>query len=435
VSRPLLATLAGIALVIVALAVATPTGRYLIRAAWEEGRILARRRTIPAVLADPSTSSETRSKLRLVLDARAYAVSIGLRAKGSFTTYTALDHDTLVMVLSAACRDQLRFYTWWFPIVGSVPYKGYFDFAAAEKAAAKFRRDGFDAFVRPSSAFSTLGFFDDPVVSSTLRDDSIDLANTVIHELTHNTYYPPGQAVFNESFANFVGSRGAEAFFRARGDPAAAAIAADRWEDEKTLGRFWTSVYHQLDSAFRAHPTDKQARLAVRDTIFDESRKRLVDSVGPLLKTYDRSILPRVRIDNASLLARQVYHTRLDQFDSAYALSGNDLGLTVRRIIAAGRAHHNNGFAGLRQLTSAPLGALVGAGSVRGRREGDAKEPEVDAELGAVVDTVAHDPLPERGDLGLRVDDVPKSLERPRPDEARVVGLAQRFARFLHVRV
>lgn len=333
--------LAVIALLTVALATGSPTGRYLIRAAWEEGKILSARRPIPAVIADPSTPPATRAQLRLVLEARDFAQHIGLAAKRSFTTYTRVDHDTLVMVLGAAYRDQLRSYTWWFPIVGSVPYKGYFDFAAAEQAAASLRREGFDAFVRPTAAFSTLGFFDDPLISSSLHADSIDLVNTVIHELTHNTYYAPNEAVFNESFANFVGSRGAEAFFRVRGDTVATRVAAERWEDEKILGRFWTSLYDRLDSAFLAHPTDKAARLAVRDTIFGQARERLVDSVGPLLKTYSREALVRARFDNAALLARRVYHTKLDWFDSVYALSGNDLGVAVRRIIAAARTPHH----------------------------------------------------------------------------------------------
>lgn len=359
--------LAVIALLTVALATGTPTGRYLIRAAWEEGKILAARRPISDVIADPSTPTTTRTQLRLVLDARDFAAQLGLAAERSFTTYTHVDHDTLVLVLGAAYRDQLRSYTWWFPIVGSVPYKGYFDFPAAERAAASLRRDGFDAFVRPTAAFSTLGFFNDPLISSSLHDDSVGLANTVIHELTHNTYYAPGQAVFNESFANFVGSRGAEVFFRSRGDTVAARQAAEGWEDEKILGRFWTGVYDQLDSAFRAHPTDRAVRLAVRDTIFGRTRERLIDSVGPLLTTYPREALVRARLDNAALLARRIYHTDLDQFDSVYALSGNDLALAVRRIIAAAREHHNDGFAGLR--------ALVGARAIGSGRQRDSEQP------------------------------------------------------------
>jgi predicted aminopeptidase len=193
----------------------------------------------------------------------------------------------------------------------------------------------------------------------------VGLANTVIHELTHNTYYAPNQAIFNESYANFVGSRGAEAFFRSRGDSVATRLAAESWEDEKILGRFWTSVYDQLDSAFRAHPADRNARLAVRDTIFRLTRERLIDSVGPLLKTYPREALARARLDNAALMARRVYHTDLDLFDSVYALSGNDLALAVRRIIAAARQHKNDGFEGLR--------SLVGAGAVGSRGQGDPK--------------------------------------------------------------
>ena len=106
--------------------------------------------------------------------------SIGLRAKQSFTTFSQLDHDTLVLVLSGAYRDKLASYTWWFPIVGRVPYKGYFDFAAARRALRdRSTSAGFDVYLRPSPAFSTLGWFNDPLLSTSLGADTLDLANTV----------------------------------------------------------------------------------------------------------------------------------------------------------------------------------------------------------------------------------------------------------------
>lgn len=334
------------------------TGRYLVRAAWEECRILARRRPIADVIADPATTPPTRDQLRLVLDARDFAAGVlGLRAGRSFTTYAALDHDTLVMVLAGAYRDRLQPITWWFPIVGRVPYKGYFDFAAAARAGDALRSQGFDAYVRPSPAFSTLGWFNDPLVSASLRTDSVDLANTVVHELTHNTYYAPGQASFNESFANFVGARGAAAFFRARGDTAAAAAAEARWADEKTLGQFWTLVYTSLDSAFRAHPggdsVSRAARLAARETIFGLARDSLIGSLPQRLQTVPASALARARLDNAALLARRVYLTDLDQFDAVYDRVGGDLRAAVIRVIALARANPGDPFGGVRAWVAA----------------------------------------------------------------------------------
>ena len=93
---------------------------------------MSRREPISELVADPATPKDVRAKLRVVLAARQYAKdSLRLRPKDSFTTYSRLDHDTLVLVVSAAYRDTLAPYTWWFPIVGRVPYKGYFDFDAA----------------------------------------------------------------------------------------------------------------------------------------------------------------------------------------------------------------------------------------------------------------------------------------------------------------
>jgi predicted aminopeptidase len=128
--------LAVVALAAVAYLVLAPTGRYLLRAGWEEGKILARRRPIAELVEDPTTAPALRAKLVLVLAARAFAHdSLGLETGQSFTTFSRLDRDTLVLVLSGAYRDKLRSRTWWFPVVGRVPYKGYFDFDAARAAS------------------------------------------------------------------------------------------------------------------------------------------------------------------------------------------------------------------------------------------------------------------------------------------------------------
>ena len=342
--------------------ISTPTACYLSRGAWEEAKILSRRQPISEMVSDPRTPKDIKSKLKVVLAAREYAKdSIRLRTKDSFTTYSRLDHDTLVLVVSAAYRDTLKPYTWWFPIVGRVPYKGYFDFAEARKAARGLAADGFDVYVRPSDAFSTLGFFNDPLLNTTLKGDSLDLANTVIHELTHNTFYAAGQAPFNESFAMFVGARGAAAFFRARGqEPAAKRLDAE-WEDDKLLARFWVQVIRSLDSAYAAHPGDRAARIAARDTVYLRARQGLIQTIAPQLKTINPRYAERVPLDNASLLARRIYASDLDVFDLVYVKEGRNLRHTIGRIISLAKSKPKTPFGALRDWVGASPDTLLRA--------------------------------------------------------------------------
>jgi predicted aminopeptidase len=316
----------------------TPPGRYLARGAWEEGRILARRRPIATLVHDPSLDAATRAKLSLVLDAREYAAkTLKLRANESFTTYTQLDSDTLVLVLTVAYRDRLMIRTWWWPVVGRVPYQGFFDFAAARRAQQDHEREGYDTDLRPSSAFSTLGWFNDPLLSTTLQSDSTFLVNTVIHELLHNTVWIPGDVNFNESFASFVGREGAKAFFESRGDSASIMRLRRNRPLERTIGMFYESLYQALDSAFKAHPGEGQRdrRIAVRDTIFAAARARLAAEIAPAMGITDTTWAKRVRLNIATVLARRVYREDVEAFDAVLASSGGDLVNAIARIAAA----------------------------------------------------------------------------------------------------
>ncbi len=307
---------------------------YVLRGGWEGLKILSDRRPIEDVVADPDTDPETRQKLLLVRDARVFAQrQLGLDPGDSFTSYAELDGDTLVLVVSAAPELELRWKTWWFPIVGHVPYKGYFQFDEALAEAERLRADGWDTWVRPSAAFSTLGWLPDPVLSTSLREDSIGLVETVIHEVTHTTWFPSGQARFNESFANFVGWRGSIEFFcDALADEARCPAARARWQDVRTFGRFYHSVLDPLEALYAGEQPDSVKREEKR-RILTLAAERYETEVRPGLISGRYGPLDPESLNNAWLLSRILYYTRLDDFEALYHRYP-DLQATVAALVA-----------------------------------------------------------------------------------------------------
>lgn len=308
---------------------------YVVRAGIEEAKILSRRQPISDVVANPDTDAGTRHKLELVLQARDFAEhALALDAGKSYTTYSWVDSDTLLLVVSAAHKDRFEPHTWWFPIVGRVPYKGFFDFDAARATAAKLRDRGLDAYVRPSAAFSTLGWFNDPVLNTVLRSSDVSLVSTVIHELLHNTIFVGSHVSFNESFANFVGDRGAIEFFCARegedSDRCRRARAA--WHDNLLFGEFLTGLVAELETLYRRSDLSSEEKIAQREPIFDAARKRFAEHVEPRLETMAFRGFSERQLDNATLIGIRLYYDRLNLFEAAFQRHGGDLPATIAAI-------------------------------------------------------------------------------------------------------
>lgn len=342
-------------LAIAGLAAATLTCSpgYLIRAGIEEGKILSRRRPIERVIQDPSTSDEVRRKLRLVVDARTFAQhALGLDVGKSYTTFSPVDRDTLLLVVSAARRDRFEQVTWWFPIVGHVPYKGFFDPADALRAAEKLERRGYDTYVRPAGAFSTLGFFDDPLLSTVLRYDDVDLVSTVIHELTHNTIYVASHVSFNESFASFVGDRGAILFFcTLEGEEGERCrTARNRWADNLLFGQFLAGLIQELEMLYAREDLDPEARIAAREAVFERARRRFAEELQPQFLDHGFPSFTRTPLNNATLIARRLYFDRLDLFEAAFERLGQDLRHVVHTIIAEAEAADGDPFGAVTRL-------------------------------------------------------------------------------------
>lgn len=325
-------------LVLVA-AVSACSPLYVIRAGYEEAKILSRRRPIVRVIEDPATSEETRRKLRLVLQARDFAAhALDLNVGDSYTTYSWVDSDTLLLVITASEKDRFRAHTWWFPIVGHVPYKGFFNFDQARREAERLEQEGLDVQMRPSSAFSTLGWFNDPVLNTLLRYDEVSLAGTVIHELLHNTIYIPSRISFNESFANFVGERGAIEFFCNRDGPEAESCrtAHDGWADNLTYAAFLSALVTELEELYARTDIGRDEKLVIREAIFDDARTRFTRDVEPELRTRLFRGFARRPLNNATLIGTRLYYDRLDLFEAVFQHYG-DYRTTLHAIIDAAR--------------------------------------------------------------------------------------------------
>lgn len=243
--------------------------------------LMWRARPIAEVLDDPATDDALRRKLLLVREARAFASSeLGLPENGSYKRYAALDQPFVLWNVFAAPPLSMELHRWCFPIAGCVGYRGYYDKADAERFAARLADEAYDTQVAGVPAYSTLGWFDDPMPSSVLRLPDAGIARLIFHELAHQVVYVPGDTTFNESFATAVQEVGLERWLRHRqaidGDPApAAAWAEHRRRREDFLGLV-RRTRDQLAALYRSDRTDED-KLAAKADILERMRAEYRD--------------------------------------------------------------------------------------------------------------------------------------------------------------
>jgi predicted aminopeptidase len=328
------------------LSACSPT--YVLRAGYEEAKILWHRRPITEVLARPNLDAATREKLEMVLRVRRF-VEHDLRFKtgGSYQTVTEIAKPPIVYVVTAAPRTKLEPYTWWFPIIGKVAYKGYFDRDEAKQEAQKLEAQGYDTHVRAASAFSTLGWFSDPLLPHLLKYDGETLANIVIHELFHTTFYVKGESAFNESLANFAGHRGVIAFLmKEHGkDAEATRRAIATWENELAVADFLADAAERLNALYDSLLSEDE-KLQRREQLFSQVQ----DEFRRLPATVRRNAdLATVKLNNAVILQYRVYLQDLALFERLYQQNGQDLRTTLDEITQAAR-DSDDPFAATREL-------------------------------------------------------------------------------------
>lgn len=190
---------------------------YYLQAAGGQLEVLRKRESIDRLLDDPDTPAALAARLSLVRDAREFSITeLGLPDNGSYRSFAALDRDYVVWNVVAAAEFSVEARTWCFPVAGCVAYRGYFSQRRARAKAAQLKAEGQDVFVGGVTAYSTLGIFDDPVLSTMLGRDDTALVALLFHELAHQLLYLPGDTAFSESFASAVEELGVERWLSAR---------------------------------------------------------------------------------------------------------------------------------------------------------------------------------------------------------------------------
>jgi predicted aminopeptidase len=317
---------------------------YLLHAGWSEARLLLRREPIPELLAKPDLDSRLRERLELTLAVREFARGLGLRVGDAYESFAEVPPDATVWVVSAARRDRLEGVEWRYPLVGRLPYRGFFDRGSADATARGLAARELDVEVRPALAFSTLGWFADPLLSTVVAEPPVAVADTVLHELWHATLFLPGQAAFNESAATFAGHRGAIAFFCSGPgtDAGRCDEARRRWAVTRARARVLGRFAARLRTLYAAAlpPGDRERR-----------RAALAGTAGAVLER--RRIGARedlVPPNNARLLGDLVYLTELDAFD-ALAPGDADLAPALARLAEGARTGHDP-FSHLHALAS-----------------------------------------------------------------------------------
>jgi predicted aminopeptidase len=202
------------------------TVRFYSQAVAGQCQILARQKSIDSLIQDPATDPKLKAQLELVKRIRLFAArELKLRPDGSYLKYADLGRPFVVWNVSVAPRLSLEPKTWWFPIVGSASYRGYFSEAGARRYAAKWDTKGWDTYIGDVPTYSTLGWFHDPLLNTFIFEPEANLADTIFHELTHQRLFVPGDTDFNEAFAVTVAQEGVRRWYQA----AASARDYDRY--------------------------------------------------------------------------------------------------------------------------------------------------------------------------------------------------------------
>lgn len=300
---------------------------YLYHVSTEQAKIILNRKEIPRVIESEKDESITKSKLKLIQTVRDFAVKeIHLNPKGGFEYFTNLDREEVGWNVSASYPLKFESYTWWFPFAGTVPYKGYFDLAKAKDEEKSLIEKGFDTRVRITAAYSTLGWFSDPVLSPQLRMTEDELVSLVIHEMSHATVYFPGDSNFNESYASFVEEEGTELFYRAHNSDKAEEVLLKRKKGKLQSDIIISKVKEtafKLKAMYEREDITDMEKLEQKKRIIEEYRTEILANADKF-SNFNPEKFKKTPLNNENFIGILRYHSGSKLFQDKFREVGRD---------------------------------------------------------------------------------------------------------------
>ncbi len=288
-------------------------------------RLMQSRESIDKLLASEDTDETLRQQLQTLVDARVYAVEeLGLPNNDSYSTYAATGRDAVTWNVVAAEEFSLTPKVWCFPVAGCVSYRGYFDREDAQRYADTLSEKNFDVTIGGASAYSTLGWFDDPVLDTMLRGGDIRFVGTLFHELAHQVLYVKDDSNFNEAFATFVEQNGTRRWLRSRGESTRIGAYDAYLQRNKEFVELLQTTRAALETLYQ-QSLEESVKRDAKQAVFDDMRNNYAalkdswDGYSGYDNWFSRDL------NNARLLAVATYRRYVPAFAAIYVEAGEDL--------------------------------------------------------------------------------------------------------------
>ena len=313
--------------------------------------LMASARPIADWVADPATPEALRERLLRAGEIRRFAAeSLGLPDNRSYTAYADLQRPAAVWNVFATPELSLELKTWCYPVLGCAGYRGYFERADAEAMAAELQAAGYDVNVAPVPAYSTLGWFNDPLLNTFIHAPDVELARLLFHELSHQVVYARDDTVFNESFATAVEREGVRCWLAAHGDDRQRQAWAAYSERREAFLALLLAQRRRLEAIFGSDMPVEEKRAAKAAVLDDLQRQYRIlrDERWAGFAGYDRFF--ERRLTSAHLAAVGAYNDWVPAFEALLAESGGDLPAFYARVRQLGALDRPARTAELRRL-------------------------------------------------------------------------------------